>query len=261
VAQLRVTAKQLPPPISGIVAQIGSQGVTTTIDQANKELTHRYETEVASECRQLIGNRYPFGSGPGDVALADFGHMFAPGGVYEKFFNTYMAQLVDNTREPWRWKEGAVGIGSNAMLARFQQVDRIRQVFFPPGAQLPTVHFTATPDSLDAGVRRLAVDIDGQSVEYRHGPTRAQQLAWPGPAPGQASVLFEETNGTGPNRAYKGPWAFFHMLDEASVQAQSDVRYAVGLSAGGRSARVMLEASSVRNPFGRNELRGFRCSG
>jgi type VI secretion system protein ImpL len=260
-AQLRVAAKELPQPISGIVAQIGSASQAETIGQASQELARRYESEVGVECRQLIGNRYPFGSGPGEVALADFARMFAPGGVYEKFFNDHLAQLVDNTREPWRWKEGAVGIGSTAMLARFQTVDRIRQVFFPPGAQLPTVRFTATPDSLDAAVRRLAVDIDGQSVEYRHGPTRAQPLTWPGPAPGQASVLFEETNGTGPNRAYKGPWAFFHLLEDASVQPQSDVRYAVTVSAGARSARVMLEASSVRNPFGHNELRGFRCSG
>jgi type VI secretion system protein ImpL len=260
-AQLRVAAKLLPQPIAGIVAQIGSESQAETIGQASEELGRRYETEVAGECRQLIANRYPFAAGSGEVALADFARMFAPGGVYEKFFNDHLAQLVDTTRDPWRWKEGAVGIGSNDMLVRFQHVDRIRQVFFRPGSQLPEVRFSLTPDSLDAAVRRLAIDIDGQSVDYRHGPTRSQSLTWPGPAPGQASVLFEETNGAGPNRAYKGAWAFFHLLDDAGLQPQSETRYAVTLGAGARSARVMLDASSVRNPFGRNELRGFRCSG
>jgi hypothetical protein len=33
------------------------------------------------------------------------------------------------------------------------------------------------------------------------------------------------------------------------------------LSAGGHIARLTLEATSVRNPFARNELRSFRCSG
>jgi type VI protein secretion system component VasK len=51
------------------------------------------------------------------------------------------------------------------------------------------------------------------------------------------------------------------LLDEASLQSQSEVRYLVNLSAGGRTARVTLEATSVRNPFGRNELRDFRCGG
>jgi len=40
------------------------------------------------------------------------------------------------------------------------------------------------------------------------------------------------------------------------------VRYLVTLSAGGHLARLTLEATSVRNPFARNnELRAFRCGG
>jgi type VI secretion system protein ImpL len=117
------------------------------------------------------------------------------------------------------------------------------------------------PESLDTATSRLALDIDGQTIEYRHGAPRAQNIVWPGPSPGQASVLFEESGGSGPNRSYQGPWALFRMLDEASIQPQSDVRYLVTLAAGGRSAGVMLEATSVRNPFAHNELRGFHCGG
>jgi type VI secretion system protein ImpL len=74
-------------------------------------------------------------------------------------------------------------------------------------------------------------------------------------------VLFEQSGGGGPNHTYQGPWALFHLLDDASVQPQSDVRYLVTLSAGGHLARLTLEATSVRNPFARNELRSFRCGG
>jgi type VI secretion system protein ImpL len=121
------------------------------------------------------------------------------------------------------------------------------------------MRFNVVPDNLDANVRRLAIDIDGQIVEYRHGPPRSQSLAWPGPSSGQAVLVFEEGGGSGPNRTYRGPWALFRLLDEASVQPQSDVRYLVTLKADGRTARVALEATSVRNPFARNELRNFRC--
>ncbi|HXD26516.1 MAG TPA: type VI secretion IcmF C-terminal domain-containing protein, partial [Propionibacteriaceae bacterium] len=94
-----------------------------------------------------------------------------------------------------------------------------------------------------------------------HGPIRSQPIAWPGPSPGQVTVLFEESGGGGPNRSYQGPWALFHLLDDATIQPQSDVRYLLTLSAGGRTARLILEAASVRNPFARNELRSFRCGG
>ena len=261
--QLRIAAMQLPAPIAGVVSQVGAKGEMVAKAEAGGELSRRYQTEVASECQQLIAGRYPFVAKSGnEVALADFGRVFGPGGVFDTFFKERMAPLVDTSTNPWRWKQGAAGIGSGTSLAQFQAADRIRQMYFPPGAQLPSLHFTLAPESLDSAVPRLAVDIEGQSIEYRHGPIQSQSIAWPGPAPGQATVLFEESGGGGPNHSYQGPWALFHMLDDASVQPQSDVRYLVTLSAGGHLARLTLEATSVRNPFARNnELRGFRCGG
>jgi len=258
--QLRIAAMQLPAPIAAIVTQVGAKGEMVAKAEAGGELSRRYQTEVASECQQLIAGRYPFVlKSTSEVALADFGRVFGPGGVFDTFFKERMAPLVDTSTNPWRWKQGAAGIGSGTSLAQFQAADRIRQMYFPPGAQLPALRFNLTPDSLDSAVPRLAVDIEGQSIDYRHGPIRSQSIAWPGPAPGQASVLFEESGGGGPNRSYHGPWALFHLLDDASVQPQTDVRYVVTLTAGGRLARLILEAASVRNPFSRNELRGFRC--
>ena len=263
VEQLRMAAMQLPAPIAAMVSQVGAKGVAVAQAAAGSELANRYRTEVAGECQQLIAGRYPFVRGSGnDVALADFGRVFGPAGVFDTFFKERLQPLVDTSTSPWRWKQGAAAIGGSAtLLAQFQAADRIRQMYFPPGAQLPAMRFSLTPESLDSAVPRLAIDIEGQSIEYRHGPLRSQLITWPGPAPGQATVLFEESGGGGPNRSYQGPWALFRLLDEASVQPQSDVRYVVTLSAGGRLARLTLEATSVRNPFARNELRSFRCGG
>jgi type VI protein secretion system component VasK len=44
------------------------------------------------------------------------------------------------------------------------------------------------------------------------------------------------------------------------VERESDVRYRVTFSAGGKTMRVMLDAASSRNPFGRNSLAGFSCA-
>jgi type VI secretion system protein ImpL len=258
--QLRIAAMQLPAPIAGIVSQVGAKGEQVAKAEAGGELSRRYQTEVASECQQLIAGRYPFAAhGASEVALADFGRIFGPGGVFDTFFKERMAALVDTSTNPWRWKQGAAGIGAGTSLAQFQAADRIRQMYFPPGSQLPALRFSLRPESLDNTVPRLAIDIDGQALEYRHGPLVSQAFAWPGPAPGQATVLFEESGGAGPNRTYQGPWALFHLLDDANVQPQSDVRYLVVLSAGGKIAKLTLEATSVRNPFARSELRAFRC--
>lgn len=187
--------------------------------------------------------------------------------VFDTFFRTRLDPLVDTSTSPWGWKEGAGRIGSGVPLAQFQAAERIRQVYFSAGSTQPQVRFSLTPEYLDRGVdrraQRLTLEVDGQSVQYRYDSPRAQLLVWPGPTPGQASLLFEEGAGGGPSRTYQGPWALFHLLDNAGVQPQpqSDVRYHVTFTAGSHNAGVTLEATSVRNPFARSDLRDFRCGG
>jgi type VI secretion system protein ImpL len=262
---LRIAAMQLPPPISTMVGQFGEKGKAVASEQAGQELARRYETEVIAPCRQLIGGRYPFAPQGSDLALADFATMFAPSGVFDTFFHTRLDPLVDTSVNPWRWKEDAGGIGAKVRLSQFQAAERIRQIYFPAGSQLPQVRFSLVPEYLDRGVehraQRLSLDIDGQSLQYRYESPRAQAIAWPGPSPGQASLLFEEGGGAGPSQSYRGPWALFHLLDNGTIQpqAQSDVRYLVTFTGGTHNAAFTLEATSVRNPFMRNDLRNFRC--
>ena len=264
---LRVVAMQLPAPVSSLVVQIGNKGAAAASAEAGQELTRRYQTEVLSPCRQLVVGHYPFVADGPDLALADFTSLFAAGGVFDTFFKTRLDPLVDTSSNPWHWKQGAGGIGSNVALAQFQAAERIRQIYFPAGSSQPQVRFSLTPEDLDRGVgrraQRLTLEIDGQTVQYRYDSPRAQSLVWPGPSPGQASLLFEEGAGGGPSRSYQGPWALFHLLDTGVVQLQpqSDVRYRVSFSAGNHNAVVILEATSVRNPFMHTDLRNFRCGG
>ena len=264
---LRVVAMQLPAPVSSLVVQIGHKGEAAASAEAGQELTQRYQTEVIAPCRQLVAGHYPFVADGPDLALADFAGMFAAGGVFDTFFKTRLDPLVDTSTNPWHWKQGAGGIGSNVSLGQFQAAERIRQIYFPAGSSQPQVRFSLTPEYLDRGVdrraQRLMLEIDGQSIQYRYDSPRAQSLVWPGPSPGQASLLFEEGAGGGPSRSYQGPWALFHLLDIGVIQPlpQSDVRYRVTFTAGNHNAAVTLEAASVRNPFLHTDLRNFRCGG
>jgi type VI secretion system protein ImpL len=259
---LQQQAKQLPDPVGAMVAQIGARSETLAVGQARDELSRRYDEQVARECRELIDGRYPFTrTSDSDVPLADFGRVFGTGGVFDAFFAANLAPLVDVSRSPWTWREGAAGIGGSAALLRqFQQARRIRDVYFKPGSQLPEARFTLTPDLLDAGATRFALDLDGQPFEYRHGPQLGVSVSWPGTGGvGQAVVAFEERGGGGPSFAKQGPWAWFRALDQAQVKRISDTRMQVIFAAGAHSMRVVLDAASIRNPFARDELAGFRC--
>ena len=197
-----------------------------------------------------------------DLPLADFGHVFGYGGVFEAFFRDNLAALVDVSRTPWRWREGdAASIGgSAALLKQFQQAQRIREVYFKSGSQAPEARFNLTPDSLDAAATRFTLNLDGQAFEYRHGPQQSVSMVWPGAGGvGQAAVVFEEKSGSGPSAVKQGPWAWFRALDAAQIKRDSETRLEITFSAGAHSMRTILDAASIRNPFVRDELAGFHC--
>jgi type VI secretion system protein ImpL len=104
------------------------------------------------------------------------------------------------------------------------------------------------------------VEVDGQTLEYRHGPQRAVSMVWPGPSPGQATLTFEMQSGASPNLVVQGPWALYRLIQKGGIQPQSDTSFVVSFSLGGSTARLGLLASSSRNPFGRNVLEGFACN-
>jgi type VI secretion system protein ImpL len=121
------------------------------------------------------------------------------------------------------------------------------------------VRFTLTPLYLDGAVTRMVIEMDGQMLEYRHGPQRPVPMVWPGPSPGQAALTFEMQSGASPNIVVQGPWALFRLIQKGTVQPQSDTSFIVTFTLEGSTARVGLLASSSRNPFGRNILQGFAC--
>jgi type VI secretion system protein ImpL len=259
---LQTVAKQLPQPIGEMIAAVGTRSESLVMNEARGDLERRYAQQVLRECKELVDGRYPFTHGSTtDVPLADFARVFGPNGVFDSFFRENLNALVDTSRSPWIWRDGAAQIGgSAAMLRQFQLVGRIRDIFFRPGSQMPEARFNLAPDDLDASATRFNLDVDGQPFEYRHGPLQSRTFTWPGGGIGQASFAFEDRSGPVPGISKQGPWALFRVLDEQQVERQSDTRYRVTFTAGGKTMQVIIEATSSRNPFGRNELGSFRCT-
>jgi type VI secretion system protein ImpL len=258
---LELAARQLPAPVNDMIGQFGVRTVAVASTQAHSDLAHRYQEEVSSECQKLIAGRYPLTrESSGDVPLEDFAQIFGPTGVFAKFFHENLEPLVDTSTSPWRWRQGAGPIGgSNALLRQFELVRNIRDAYFKEGAMAPQARFSLLPESLDAGTTRFTLSVQGQTLEYRHGPLQSQSFTWPGTST-DATFNFEALGGAAASPGVQGPWAWFRLLDGAQLERVSDTRYRITFSAGGHSMRVVLEAASSRNPFGRNPLAGFRCT-
>jgi type VI secretion system protein ImpL len=256
---LDVMAKQMPAPLGNIVSEVALRSEAIVNTEARGELARRYAQQVVSECRERVEGFFPLNpTSATDAKLEDFTRVFGPGGVFDTFYRDNLAALVDTSGPQWRWREGAAA-GPVAMLQQFQRVQRIRDIYFAPGAHGPEAKFSLLADSLDGSVARFTLTVDGQPFEYRYESPRTRPMTWPGTV-GEASFAFEDRGGRPiPGPSFQGPWAWFRLLGQAHVERDSDTRFKVTFTAGGKSMRVIMDAASIRNPFARNELAGFHC--
>src|SRR5262249_41174411 len=191
---LDLLAKQMPAPLGNIVSEVAQRSEAIVSTEARGELSRRYAQQVVSECHERVEGLFPLNpASPTDAKLEDFTRVFGPGGVFDTFYRENLAALVDTTGAQWRWREGAAA-GPVSMLQQFQRVQRIRDLYFAPGARGPETRFSLLADSLDGSVARFTLTADGQPFEYRYESPRPVSMSWPGSS-GEAAFAFEDRGG------------------------------------------------------------------
>ena len=263
---LKESAATVHPAVGAVATEAGAAAEKGIRGGAGRSLSERYQEEVARPCAEAVSGRYPFVTGSAeDIPLRDFGRIFGPNGVFDRFFKDNLSAYVNQSTSRWSWRVDASGAAvglSGAVLQQFQDARDIREIFFGASPDLPEVGFTLTPVDLDSKARLFKLDVNGQSLVYQHDTTeRVVKVNWPGTATGSAVITIENLSGQKPNQPFSGAWAWFRLLgsDVTSLQAESAVRHVVTFRVGGHQARVLLEALSVRNPFGKSLLSRFRC--
>lgn len=263
VKSIRQDAATLPPAVGDIVTSIADRAAGAVRADVRGELETRYQQQVVAECREIVTDRYPFfRTSAVDVRPEDFGRLLGHGGIFDTFYKEHLAALVNVTRRPWSWRTDASGVpvgGSAAMLRQVESAQRIRDRYFEPGGNVPKVRFTVTPITMDQGIDRFVLQIDGQRADYRFGPERDFQTTWPGPRPGDAAVIFEERGGRTPNITTKGPWAWHRLIDAGELKAETDDRYLLTWRRDSHYATIRIQAVSIDNPFNKDDVQQFRC--
>jgi type VI secretion system protein ImpL len=263
VNSVKIDVASAPPSVGTIVSQVAARALGAVRSTSGGNVISAYKQEVVPECIAITSDRYPFVmTSTVDVTVEDFGRLFGYGGIFDMFFKNELEALVDTSRTTWSWRTDASGtpvVSSAAMLRQFEAARRIRDSYFRSGSQVPEVRFSLTPTTLDGQTQRFVLEIDGLTVENRHGAEKRYQVKWPGEMPGPAVATFEERGGGRPSQGTKGQWAWFRLLELANTQRESDDSYVVTFEQSGHRAQVKLESTSIRNPFGRNDLQQFRC--
>ena len=265
VRRMQVEGARQPEPVKRWLQQIASNSRSVTMGGARTQVNTAWKSNVLPVCNKALSGRYPiYRDSQKEMTLADFGRLFAPGGLIDSFFNANLKSFVNTSGGTWRWKPvGNTTLGiPTSVLRQFQRAALIRDTFFRGGGAMPSVGFGLKPIYLDANVQTFKLDLQGQKFQYRHGPTRVQRAQWPGPdSTGQVRFVFEDGSGMRLSSSQEGPWAWFRILDNADLNATASDRLVATFKSAGRKSSWEIRADSVVNPFMMEQLAKFRCPG
>ncbi|PHM45638.1 hypothetical protein Xmau_00018 [Xenorhabdus mauleonii] len=267
IMQLQTTAEHLPIPFSGMISSLAMGASSDTQSSDIKNISKKLNAEVNSFCNRAIANRYPLTKGTSnDIKPDDMTKMFAPGtGAMDVFFQKNLMEKTDTTQPEWRLISGVDGKtlpGSSDMLRPFKQAQIIRDTFFTRGTASPSFRVIVRTIDMDNDILSMILDVDGQRLQYSHGPQVSQLLNWPGPSgTNQVRIQLNLDDGTTASLTTSGPWALNRFLDRAKYHkpnqnADDETSLQATFNINGHSASLEFTPNSIYSPF---QLPNFTC--
>jgi len=263
--KLKSEAQRLPEPARGMMETLGDSSSRISQVMVRQNLGGEVRSQVGEFCQQAIAGRYPVDrTSSRDATPADFALVFGPGGKIDQLFDTKLAPYVDTTARPWKFRpvEGTPLGTDTGSLGQFQRARAIKETFFPSGPAAG-LRLQIKPIEMDAALKQIILDIDGQIVRYDHGPQVPTTVTWPGPR-GTTQVRVQVSppgSGSTFGSVFEGPWAILRLFERVSFEPVpgSNERFKATFDIDGRKAVFEITAGSVRNPFRLRELNDFQC--
>ncbi|MGM0772335.1 type VI secretion system membrane subunit TssM [Marinobacter sp.] len=258
---LQRVASNQPAPLDRMLEKLASESWRVVLDQAVAQLERQWYQEVYQPFQQSLARHYPFSPGAGrDAALQDFERFFAPDGVLDQFYNENLKLFLEDQPEHIAGSKRA-SLVRRDVLASLEKAEDIRRAFFTRSGSLD-LEFALEPLHLSSNKRRSVMNVDGQLVEFSHGPRQSIPLVWPNTlrdsVESRITLVPTEVNRSPRSLTENGPWALFRLLDGADITGVSssavDVRFA--LDEGEMGYR--LHAGSNTNPFTQELLAGYQ---
>lgn len=260
---LQQIAVGLPAPLDQMVQKLADESWYVIKQEAAQHLEYRWRREVYREYSEKLANRYPFNAASTkDASLKDFENFFAPDGVLEEFYQQELKPFV----------EQGVTVGDQAdsysmirrdVLNNIRSARKIRQAFFNRKGILD-VEFTLETMDLSSNKLRSLVNVDGQFVEYSHGPKNSVELVWPNTlrdsAYSKLTLVPTNSSKTPKSISIQGPWAFFRLLEKAKVVGASETSVDYRFEVAGGEVTYRLRAEADSNPFTMALFKSFRLS-
>lgn len=258
---LQRMAGHQPEPVSRLLNRLATESWRVLLDQAVAQLEREWYREVYQPFQKNLARHYPFNVNAGrDVALQDFEQFFAPGGVLDTFYKENLKLFLEDHPEQVGDARRA-GLVRRDVLASLGNADKIRSAYFTRNGTLD-VEFALEPLNLSSNKRRSVVNLDGQLVEFSHGPRQSIPLVWPNTlrdtVESRITLVPVRVNRSPRSISESGPWALFRLLDKADITGVSSSALDVRFQIDDGEMRYRLHAASNTNPFTQQLLSGYQ---
>ncbi|WP_064604008.1 type VI secretion system membrane subunit TssM [Photobacterium sp. J15] len=251
----------IPAPFNQWIGQLEKQTSKLAKKGSKVHINTLWQEQVVSEYQRSIKGKYPFSQwARNDVQLKDFGRFFGHDGIMDKFFASYLEPFVDTSKRRWRFTKN-VGVSEGA-LRTFESARRIRDAFFAQGSQVPYVEFGVRADYLDQHINNILFELGGQSMMYRHGPSRVIDFTWPDKTTSSdvRLVFTPPQSGHSITKTFAGDWGLFRMLDQAArIRSKTRKDHLLKLEVKGNRTELKLIPNSVVHPFWLRDIERFSC--
>lgn len=256
----RMAANQ-PEPLSRMLDHLARESWQVLLNSAVAQLEREWFHEVYQPFAQNLAPYYPFRAGTArDAALQDFARFFAPDGILQTFYERKLRLFI----EDYPHQSAAVaraGLVRRDVKTALASADAIRRAYFTSTGTLD-VEFAMEPLNLSSNKRRSVMNLDGQLVEFNHGPRQSIPLVWPNTlrdnVQSRITLVPVEVNRSPRSLSQEGPWALFRLLESADLTGVSSTAVDVKFNIDQGAMRYRLHAASNTNPFTQQLLGGFR---
>jgi len=199
------------------------------LKSAQEQLNQKWRRDVYRPYQKNLKERYPFAPGAEDASLAEVERFFGPQkGIVAGFRQKELSPFLEEGRlEPKTWEGRGIRLSSSTR-AFFDAADRIGQSLMGSGGL--RLRFELTPElpKKEGDVPApslLAIQVHGTSQTYEMGYQPETVFTWPGSP--KARLVLDTRGATFTPKQKKGTWAWFRLLEEASVEPRTPEMYRV----------------------------------
>ncbi len=258
---LKRIAEDTPAPVDRMLVTLADQSWQLLLGNAVRHLERQWLDDVVAPYQQRLAGRYPLApSAQREVALADFERFFGPEGTLASFYQDNLRPFLEQAPEQLRDADGNPLL-HESVLASLERARRIREAYFDADGLLD-VEFSLEPISLSPDKRRSVISVDGQLIEYLHGPRDSVPMIWPNSLrnlnESRVTLVPSRVNRSPRSLRHQGAWAWFRLLDEAEITGAGERELELRFTVDGGTMRYRLHAERSPNPFTRPLASGFR---